>query len=376
MNFFKKISPKFVAFLIIVYLSFTLIGCPSKPAEEVVVKTTEETELTTEEEVTEEKNHPPEAVAGENLEIEVGVSTLLAGEGSSDPDGDILTYTWDFGDGRKAYKKYVYVKYDETGKYTINLTVSDGEYEDSDTLTINVISAKQKVSEETIEEETTKATEEVTTIEETEQTTEEEFTEEREEIAYVKRVIDGDTIEVDLNGKAYKVRYIGINSPEHDQPFGDKATEANSSLVFGKTVILEKDVSETDKYGRLLRYVYVGDLFVNAHLVKFGWAQAATYPPDVKYSALFVSLEREARENNEGCWAITEETEEEPPPPTEEEPPPPPTKMFVGSKKSDVYHYPNCRYVKMIKPENIIWFSSVEDARAHGYRPCKVCKPL
>ena len=136
---------------------------------------------------------------------------------------------------------------------------------------------------------------------------------------------------------------------------------------------MEKDVSETDKYGRLLRYVYVGNLFVNAHLVKFGWAQAATYPPDVKYSSYFVSLEREARENNEGCWFIPEETEEEPPPAEEE--PPAPTKMFVGSKKSDVYHYSNCRYVKMIKPENIIWFSSVEDARNHGYRPCKVCKP-
>jgi len=368
MNFFKKISPRFVAFLIIVYLSFTFTGCPSPPPTETL-EVTEETI----EKVIKERNYPPKAVAGENLEIEIGVSTLITGEGSSDPDGDILTYTWDFGDGRKAYKKYVYAKYDETGTHTITPIVSDGEYEDSDTLTINVISAKQKVSEETIEEETTEATEEVTTIEETEQTTEEEVTEERKETAYVKRVIDGDTIKVDLNGKAYKVRYIGINTPEYNQPCGDKATQANSYLVSGKTVILEKDVSETDKYGRLLRYIYVGDLFVNAHLVKFGWAQAATYPPDVKYSDLFVSLEREARENNEGCWAITEEPEEEQPPPSKEETPS--SGMFVGSKKSDVYHYPNCRYVKMIKPENIIWFTSVEDARNHGYRPCKVCKP-
>ncbi len=195
----------------------------------------------------------------------------------------------------------------------------------------------------------------------TEETTTGETTEEKAKVIKVK---DGDTIGVDLNGKAYKVRYVGINSPEYNKPCGDKATQANSYLVSGKTVILEKDVSETDEYGRLLRYVYVGDLFVNAPLVKFGWAQASTYPPDVKYSDLFVSLEREARENNRGCW--TEETEEEPLPPT---------KMFVGSKKSDVYHYPNCRYVKKILPENIIWFKSVEDARAHGYRPFKVCKP-
>jgi len=362
-------SPKVITFLIIVYLLLTFTGCPSaQPTETLEV--IKETVLKTEEEVIEERNHPPKAVVGENLEIEVGVSALLNGAGSSDPDGDSLTYIWDFGDGRKAYKKYVYVKYDETGTYTITLTVSDGGYEDSDTLTINVIPAKQKVSEETIEEKTTKATEEVTTIEETEQTTEEVVT---EETAYVKRVINGDIIEVDLNGKVYKVRYIGINSPEYDQPYGYEATQANSSLVFGKTIILEKDVSETDKYGRLLRYVFVGDLFINAHLVKFGWAQAATYPPDVKYSDLFVSLEKEARENNRGCWAITEETEEEQPPPAEEEQPS--TGMFVGSKKSDVYHYPNCRYVKKILPENIIWFTSVEDARNHGYRPCKVCKP-
>ena len=376
MNFFKKISPKVLAFLIIVYLSFTLIGCPSKHAEEVVVKTTEETELTTEEEVIEEKNHPPEAVAGENRKIEAGSTSLLSGGKSSDPDGDILTYAWYFGDGRKLDGKYVYASYDKTGIYTVVLIVSDGEYEDSDTLTINVTSAKKVVSEKTTEEtieETTEATEEVTTVEETEQTTEEEVKEERKETAYVIRVIDGDTIEVDLNGKAYKVRYIGINSPEYNQPCGDKATQANSYLVSGKTVILEKDVSETDKYGRLLRYVYVGDLFVNAHLVKFGWAQAATYPPDVKYSSYFVSLEREARENNEGCWSITEEPEEEQAPPAEQEQPS--TGKFVGSKKSDVYHYPSCRYVKQILPENIIWFTSVEDARAHGYRPCKVCKP-
>jgi len=244
----------------------------------------------------------------------------------------------------------------------------------------------EEITEETTEEEVTEETTEEVAEETTEETTEEETTEvteekasevSKKETAYVKRVIDGDTIEVELNGKAYKVRYIGINTPEYNQPFGDETTQANSSLVLGKTVILEKDVSETDKYGRLLRYVFVGDLFVNAHLVKFGWAQAATYPPDVKYSALFVSLEREARENNRGCWAIEEEppppTEEEPPPPTEEEPPS--SGKFVGSKKSDVYHYPTCRYVKQILPENLIWFTSVEDARAHGYRPCKVCKP-
>ncbi|MEA2016532.1 MAG: thermonuclease family protein [Actinomycetota bacterium] len=76
------------------------------------------------------------------------------------------------------------------------------------------------------------------------------------------RVIDGDTIELE-NGDI--VRYIGINTPETDEFYGDIATSKNSDLVLNKTLRLEKDVSETDKYGRLLRYVYVGDIFVNAY---------------------------------------------------------------------------------------------------------------
>jgi len=98
-----------------------------------------------------------------------------------------------------------------------------------------VITTEEEVTEETTEEtieEVTEETTEETTEEETTEVTEEETSEvSKKETAYVKRVIDGDTIEVDLNGKAYKVRYIGINSPEYDQPCGDKATQANSYSV-------------------------------------------------------------------------------------------------------------------------------------------------
>lgn len=67
-------------------------------------------------------------------------------------------------------------------------------------------------------------------------------------------------------------------------------------------VRLEKDISEVDKYGRLLRYVYVEDLFVNKYLVEQGYAKVATYPPDVKYSQLFLEVEQTARKNNLGLW--------------------------------------------------------------------------
>jgi micrococcal nuclease len=119
----------------------------------------------------------------------------------------------------------------------------------------------------------------------------------------VTRIIDGDTIEVDLAGQTYRVRYIGIECPEAGQYGYEQATEANRQLVEGKTVRLEKDVSDTDRYGRLLRYVYVGDVFVNAELVRRGFATAWTYPPDVAYSELLVQLESQARAAGVGLWA-------------------------------------------------------------------------
>ncbi|MBU1628008.1 thermonuclease family protein [bacterium] len=121
----------------------------------------------------------------------------------------------------------------------------------------------------------------------------------------VSRVIDGDTIEL-TNGE--RVRYIGIDTPETKHPkkpvqyYGKEAYEANKRLVEGKEVRLEFDVTKRDKYGRLLAYVYVGDVFVNAWLVENGYAQVYTYPPDVKYNELFLKLQKEAREKKRGLW--------------------------------------------------------------------------
>ena len=125
-------------------------------------------------------------------------------------------------------------------------------------------------------------------------------------------IVDGDTIKVRIDGETQTVRYIGIDTPETKHPnkpvewMGPEATEANKELVAGKEVWLVKDVSETDQYGRLLRYVYLVDgTFVNAELVKQGYAQASSYPPDVKHSELFAELQAEARENEQGLWGAT-----------------------------------------------------------------------
>ncbi len=129
------------------------------------------------------------------------------------------------------------------------------------------------------------------------------------QVADVVRVIDGDTIEVDIRGAVHVVRYIGVNTPETKhptqgiEPYGPESSERNRQLLEGKTVYLEKDVSDTDRYGRLLRYVYVDDVMVNAVLVEEGYAQVRTYPPDVKHVDLFLKLQREARVANRGLWS-------------------------------------------------------------------------
>ena len=150
--------------------------------------------------------------------------------------------------------------------------------------------------------------------------------------AQVIRVIDGDTIEVVVVGQTYKVRYIGIDTPETKhptkpvEPYGPEAAAKNEELVGGKIVGLEKDVSETDRYGRLLRYVYVGDLMVNAELVRLGYAQVSTYPPDVKYQDLFLQLQRGAKEAGRGLWGVLPEQMPVPDPsPTQPLPPLGPT---------------------------------------------------
>jgi endonuclease YncB( thermonuclease family) len=119
--------------------------------------------------------------------------------------------------------------------------------------------------------------------------------------ATVTRVIDGDTIDVNLNGQTVRVRYVGVNTPESNEVCYNEATQANSIFVNGKTVRLVKDVSDTDQFGRLLRYIYVGDLNVNAAMVEQGYAEAVSYPPDTAQYNNFLNLERGARSANRGC---------------------------------------------------------------------------
>jgi micrococcal nuclease len=138
----------------------------------------------------------------------------------------------------------------------------------------------------------------------------------------VTRVVDGDTVEVEVTervegpglgetvvGETYDVRLIGIDTPESVKPgspvecFGKEASAALDALIGGRDVRMVKDVENTDQYDRLLRYIYLGDELANARLVVNGYASAYTYPPNVRHADLFVEMQRQARDGSRGLWS-------------------------------------------------------------------------
>jgi endonuclease YncB( thermonuclease family) len=147
-----------------------------------------------------------------------------------------------------------------------------------------------------------------------------EITTGKYETATVIKVVDGDTFIAEINGKEEKIRLIGCNTPEsvgdykdNPQPYGKEASDYTKGLLKAKsTVYLTSDIGKTDKYGRLLRYVWLSkpniakmdSIMVNAILIKNGMASIMTVAPNVKYSAVFLALEQDAREADRGLWGI------------------------------------------------------------------------
>ena len=193
----------------------------------------------------------------------------------------------------------------------------------------------------------------------------------------VTRVIDGDTIQIEGGAK---VRYIGIDTPETVDPrtsvqcFGKEAAAKNRGLVEGKRVRFEKDVSETDKYGRLLRYVFIGETFVNETLVREGYAFSSPYPPDVKYQDVFDKAAKFAKANDKGLWgscgfiagAETKTTLPE-------------TgcviKGNISSSGEKIYHVPGQKYYNQTvisESKGERWFCSETDAQKAGWRKSKL----
>jgi len=193
--------------------------------------------------------------------------------------------------------------------------------------------------------------------------------------ATVVRVTDGDTIVGAYGGQEYKVRYIGMDSPETVDPnsavqwMGPQATAANAALVEGKTVFLEKDVSEVDQFDRLLRYVWLTDgtawTLVNLELVRQGVAFAKSYPPDVRYDALYSAVESDAKVFALGLWGPT------PAPPT---PAPTPVPVIVPFVEPDPEPAGNCHpsYDSCVPDGPDL---DCPDVRAMGLAPVDVIGP-
>jgi micrococcal nuclease len=128
--------------------------------------------------------------------------------------------------------------------------------------------------------------------------------------ATVTRVVDGDTVHVRVGGQEETVRYIGMDTPETVKPgtpvqcFGKAASAANRRLVSGARVELRLDAEPRDRYGRLLAYVYRrrDGMFVNAALVRDGFATILAIPPNVSHAADLRALERRARAGRRGLW--------------------------------------------------------------------------
>ena len=130
------------------------------------------------------------------------------------------------------------------------------------------------------------------------------------EVVYnVVKVVDGDTFKIEFRGESRSVRMIGIDTPEVNHPsepvqcYGVEASLKTKELIDGKDVRLEQDVSQTDRYGRILAYVWVDEVFINEKIVKEGYAFSSSYPPDVKYQDILDTAEIYARENKAGLWA-------------------------------------------------------------------------
>ncbi|MBU2028931.1 thermonuclease family protein [Patescibacteria group bacterium] len=204
----------------------------------------------------------------------------------------------------------------------------------------------------------------------------------------VARVVDGDTIEIE-GGE--RVRYIGIDTPETVDPrkpvqcFGVEASNKNKELVAGKIVRLEKDATDRDKYNRLLRYVYVGEAFINLELVKQGFAYSYSYPPDIKYQDKILEAQQEAEKNKNGLWTAcpvdasksASVSQENIPVEKETTDGGCAIKGNISTSGEKIYHLPGCgSYAKTTIEESRgeKMFCSEAEAQAAGWRKALNCQ--
>jgi micrococcal nuclease len=200
-----------------------------------------------------------------------------------------------------------------------------------------------------------------------------------DEAGTVLRVVDGDTLVVRIGTRSEKVRLIGVNTPESVDPrrpvqyFGKEASGFTRRLAAGQRVVLRGDPGGLgrDRYGRLLRYVFLPDgTLLNAEIIRQGYGHAYVRYPFSRMEE-FRALERQAREKGLGLWARGAPGAR----PAEASPRAGTGVAIVGSLRGSVYHQPGCEWARKIAPANRVAFATAGEARSAGYVPCKVCRP-
>jgi endonuclease YncB( thermonuclease family) len=181
----------------------------------------------------------------------------------------------------------------------------------------------------------------------------------------VARVIDGESMEVRIGERLEIVRYIGIGTPDILHPSGgpdryrEAARAANLRLVADKPLQLVFDIQMRDRTGRLLAYVYAGDVFLNAELVGAGYAEVATYPPNVRHREAFMARQRDARQAKRGLWADPDVARYHRPRPA----------GVYGDTRLQIYFHPDDGGRNILLADPFVHFESPQQAAAAGYRP-------
>ncbi|TKD69171.1 thermonuclease family protein [Pseudalkalibacillus hwajinpoensis] len=198
--------------------------------------------------------------------------------------------------------------------------------------------------------------------------------------ATVERVVDGDTLKVQVENREETIRLLLVDTPETKhptkpvQPFGPEASQFAKDTLEGKEVGIELDVSERDKYGRLLAYVWIGDSMFNEMLLEEGLARVAyIYQPNVKYVDQFQTIQREAQEKAIGIWSMENYVQEEGfKGSSQKKSVTPPSngceiKGNINSKGEKIYHNPDGAYYDITVAEEM--FCSKSEAEEAGFRP-------
>lgn len=178
----------------------------------------------------------------------------------------------------------------------------------------------------------------------------------------VKKAYSGNSIKlIGDDGKVKKIRYIGVDVPDRGKPFYEFCRDANKAMVDQKQVVLKTDVIKTSADEKLLCYVYVGALFINAEMIRNGYGLAHTLSPNNRYQDMFLSLQQEARKNRKGLWAFEDHNDEP---------------YYVGSKSKNVFHRPSCSHVKGLVFDDRIILRTKEEALNSGFTQDWRCSPL